>query len=101
MNTDRPDTAKATLLIIVVIVAALFRVHVITVLWRWFMVPLGVMELSWLHAFGLCVLIGLVWSKPPTDAEMLPKRMDARIGFACAVPILALLFGWIAKEMML
>lgn len=47
---------KAALPLLALMVIAL-EPFVIVALWRWYVVPFGVMALTWAHAFGLNLLI--------------------------------------------
>ena len=38
----------------------LYKAFVLSVLWTWFLIPLGVAGLTFWHSAGICVIIGLV-----------------------------------------
>ncbi len=44
-------------------------------LWRWFLVPLGVLEISLAHAFGITCLISFV-APSPVDRDKKRKPLD-------------------------
>jgi hypothetical protein len=48
-----------------------FRVYAITVLWRWFAVPLGIPAVGFWHVCGIGVLLGALYLKTydPTERE--------------------------------
>ncbi len=68
---------------------------VISVLWRWFIVPFGVREIGIAWAIGLATIVSVVTPSPrgkPTNAEMAFN--------AIGKPLLMLLIGWIATHWM-
>lgn len=73
-------------------------------LWLWFVVPLGVPNISTVHAYGLSVLISLFGSsfaKP--ESTQVKSRESVIIGHlitAFATPMFAVGMGWIVKQWM-
>ncbi|KVP17288.1 hypothetical protein [Burkholderia ubonensis] len=73
---------------------------VASTLWGWFMVPLGVVGINYWHAAGLAALLSVFLGgrgmSQADDKSDLGKEIT--FGFVCAVaiPLLALLAGWIA-----
>lgn len=66
----------------------------LSVLWRWFAVPLGVPEIGWAHAAGLLLLLGMTRSRlhksqPPGGMEWLMYVIW---------PAIALAVGFILKS---
>lgn len=73
-----------------------------SVLWGWFVVPLGAVEISLWHAAGLRAMLSLVTGRKRADADERDSLTVALEGFGAAVlvPLLALGFGWVAKAFM-
>ena len=46
----------------IIIAAAFIRGYVIYRMWNWFIVPLGAVEIGVLHAYGLSLMVGIVFS---------------------------------------
>lgn len=44
------------------VIMALIRGFVIYKMWNWFIVPLGAVEIGILHAYGLSLMVGIVFS---------------------------------------
>ena len=79
---------------------------IIWVLWGWFMVPLGIPVITFVHAVGISVLVGVFTSnpKPKTDAEHRAYQdtnnlMYAHFMWALNVTLL-LGVGWIVHQWM-
>ena len=53
----------------VVMLLAIWRGFVLSYLWQWFLVPLGVSEISIAHAIGLSVLVGMFTSHIKSKSE--------------------------------
>lgn len=72
-----------------------------TLLWLWFVTPLGLPELSIAHAIGLASVVALCvpWPQYPEEKDPL-----IRIGRAFALlwgkPLYVLAIGWLAKTFM-
>ena len=79
-------------------VMGLYYAFVLSTLWAWFVVPLGVAKIGMAHAYGLSLIpstvLGVRGLYSPED-----KRTEAAIA-AIVLPSLALLFGWIALGFM-
>lgn len=98
-----PVSIAATLTLAVP--AVLFRAFVITRLWTWFAVPLGLIEITIAHALGLQVLVGFMLrsmvankSDEPDPKWRLgiPKTMLEGVAHS----VFALLVGWAIAEWM-
>jgi hypothetical protein len=76
---------------------------VLSILWAWFMVPLGLPAIGKAHALGLACVIGLLSHQQPPDCAS-DKPAWARIGNSMIVsfvaPVLTLIIGWIAYRCM-
>jgi hypothetical protein len=71
--------------------------YVLTILWRWFVVPFGMPVIGKAHAYGLCVLVGLVRARMRKDDD---PGLAATIAFAVISPAIALFCGWIGHSLM-
>jgi hypothetical protein len=76
---------------------AVWMSYVLTILWGWFMVPLGVHAIGKAHAYGLATLIGLVRTKTGKSDD---ASVAAAIAIAIIAPTISLLAGWIAHSLM-
>lgn len=74
-------------------------------LWGWFVVPMGVQQIEFWHAFGLLVIVNLIVSKVDYKSKKDKEDSDnyeaagAYIGLYLG-PLFALLIGWIASGLM-
>lgn len=77
----------------IVIPISFLRAFVLSVLWGWFVVPLGVPEIGIIGAWGLFVTVSLFndWDNEDYDQEKAFKYIGKMIG-RCAI---ALLIGYI------
>lgn len=75
-------------------VMGVYYAFVLSTLWAWFVVPLGVAKIGMAHAYGLSlipsVVLGVRGLYPPEE-----KKKEAMIS-AILYPAISLLFGWIA-----
>jgi hypothetical protein len=96
--------SKTTLAIIsgiAIIIVIPLRGFVVSVLWGWFVVPLGVVALNIPAAIGLAMLVRMVTSPHPdydevSDAER-ENRVLKGIGNSIGGPLLALIVGCVLK----
>lgn len=95
--------------IIVVLIAGvplviLLHASVLSALWGWFIVPLGVAPIGIAHAFGLAVLAKYLRSQfalnsTPVELQSVAKATQ-RLYESVAGALAALLVGWIAAGVM-
>lgn len=86
-----------TLLVLFSICLMLFM---LTSLWGWFVVPLGVKSIGYAHMFGLCLFITYFQVRNPKifKPEVLVSRtFRQRIGFNIGLMTTATLLGYIAS----
>lgn len=79
---------------------AIYNAWVLSILWAWFIVPLGVKSLSIAHAYGLTLVTGLILSNRGIKEN---KNQDDWISSVITwllIPLVALFFGWIAVGFM-
>jgi len=63
--------------------------------WLWFVVPLGVSPIGYLHAVGLAMLAGFMARTPRSDKGCAEKDFAENIAEALAAPSVTLLFMWL------
>lgn len=65
---------------------------VVWLLWRWFIVPLGLPTISLAHVVGLDVVVSLMtwrYTPPPTDANDYMKKKWTGLAMALAIGFIA------------
>jgi hypothetical protein len=88
--TENPTSTEISLLVFIAsIFYVLFNGYVISVLWRWFAVPLGIPPISVVHGIGIDLLVGLLVFK----AIDLNASADDRLKVAFA-PVVTLAIAW-------
>lgn len=94
------DLSKGVLIFLGFILAifclALFSAFTIATLWGWFVVPLGVIPLSYAQAYGISLLASVLLGARGVDTE----KGKTTVGVAITINILALLFGYVAVSFM-
>jgi hypothetical protein len=88
-------------IILLIPVGILMTGFVISRLWEWFMVPLGVSAITLPHAYGLTILVGLLSMrgmssdmKSQEDTSM-AKSVFLMVWMAVIMPLLAWFGGWL------
>ena len=71
----------------------------LSVLWGWFMVPLGVRAITLAHAYGLLTL-ATVLRPSSLSKEQRDKPVGERFAEIVSLCLVALLFGYIASRFM-
>lgn len=87
-------------LIVGIFLFCIYNAWVLTILWGWFIVPLGVKSLSVAHAYGFTLVTGLILSNRGVKEN---KDKDDWVGSILTwllLPLVALFFGWIAVGFM-
>lgn len=69
----------------------------LALLWRWFVVPLGVVPISPAHAFGLTVIVSFLQSGKKEEKSK-PWKEEAFLTIATA--LLASGMGWVTLQVM-
>jgi len=75
---------------------------VISKLWGWFFVPLGVPEITIIHAVGISTFVGLIKTHVPRkedEDKSLAATLGTFLGFFLK-PVVAVLIGWIVVQFM-
>lgn len=91
------------LIIAAIVGLALYVVYnawVLTMLWGWFIVPLGVKSLSIAHAYGFTLVTGLILSNRGIKENKGKDDWVSSIITWLLLPLVALFFGWIAVGFM-
>ena len=85
-------------LVSIMIAAAFIRGYVIYKMWNWFVVPLGAVEIGILHAYGLSLMVGVVFS----FVQQKDNSKNAAISIAELLfnNAFVLFLGWIVHQWM-
>lgn len=75
-----------------VALATVWGGFVLHVLWGWFIVPIGVPQISIAQSLGLTLIIRLLVAPTKTDKEDAPSNDLALMGVS---PLIALIVGWV------
>jgi uncharacterized membrane protein len=88
-----------TSVIAVMAAAAFIRGFVIYKMWNWFIVPLGAVEIGILHAYGLSLMVGIVFAFAVQNED---KKKNAAVSILELLMnnALVLLFGWFVHLLM-
>jgi hypothetical protein len=70
------------------------------VLWRWFVMPLGVPGLSYVHAFGILLVFSLLKNVSQTIPGKTKEQTTTDLISSAIQPWLLLLCGWLMKGWM-
>ena len=82
------------------IIATVFGGWVMTYLWKWFIVPLGVPPITLFHALGINLMAGYLtfhYSGEDFSGKALSER---RLAYACIKPIALGLIGYLYYSLM-
>ena len=79
---------------------AIYNAWVLTILWGWFIVPLGVKALSIAHAYGFTLVTGLILSNRGIKENKGKDDWVSSIITWLLLPLVVLFFGWIAVGFM-
>lgn len=75
----------------------------LSVLWGWFLVPLGLSEIGLAHAIGISMVVGLI-TYQEIDSGGDNRSKDEAIGYALGAaigrPLLLMALGWLAHLFM-
>lgn len=85
-----------------IVIDALIRGFVLSYLWLWFVVPLGVSEIGIAHAIGLATVVGMLTtntSSSSDDSKDTSGIIGTVIGHLLG-PFLVLLIGYIVHSFM-
>jgi len=76
--------------------------YAVSILWTWFVVPLGLKSISVAHAYGLTLVVSALMSSRGLNIDGTKDKSAYKnqVGFAIIGPAVLLLFGWIAVGFM-
>jgi hypothetical protein len=102
-DNETEDVALAALrcigMLLVLLLLILLRSMVLTKLWDWFIVPLGVLPIGLAHAYGLALTATMFTDR--YAAKSSDKETGVKVfAYGFAMPLLALGIGWICKSFM-
>ena len=88
--------------IVMEIVSALLNGWVLSLMWAWFIVPLGVVPIRRVHALGVGVLVSLLTSpgKRSKDERTSQEQFSDAVAHALVTPLIYLVMGWIVQRFM-
>lgn len=106
-NSGAKTAAGCLIAIIVTPCAVLLKGFVLSKLWFWFIVPLGVPAISLWHAWGIAILAAM-FSHQASTSTYDPKVEEYGFGYVIAksiimgilMPLLTWFFGYIAYSLM-
>lgn len=79
---------------------AVYNAWVLSILWAWFVVPLGVKAIGIAHAYGITQLVSLFLSNRGLKENKSKEDWVSTITIWITIPAIALFFGWIAVGFM-
>jgi hypothetical protein len=82
------------------IIAILLKGFVLTELWDWFIIPLGLKSISLFHAMGISLLLILASTKSFDFKEKTEEEKIKEYTVWIIVPLLVWLFGYIYSLLM-
>ncbi len=92
---------KGCLIIAVISLAGIsLRGLVLSLLWGWFIVPLGLPAINIFHAYGLALLVGLFGNSPQSEKGSQKDLLIKAAAENISAPLGALLMGWIISGWM-
>ena len=97
MNMDDEKMKWPALALVIALAAIPLNAVAMVVLWRWFMVPLGMRAIGIWHMVGIRTLAGMFI---PSDYAEKERKPWAKVLIVAMIPIFALLIGWLCKSNM-
>jgi uncharacterized SAM-binding protein YcdF (DUF218 family) len=84
----------AIVFIAMAVLGALLEGWVLSVMWRWFIVPLGVPALTIPAAIGVALVVGMLTHQTRNSDEI---EWETLLASAFINPLLALVVGWMLR----
>ena len=78
-----------------IVIAIILRAWVFTVLWGWFLVPLGVPEVSIPTAIGISLIFNLFMQHLAKEESKEKDIINEVVIRAIGAPVVTLIIGWI------
>lgn len=91
---------EAIIALVLLIPSMILRGVVISTMWAWFIVPLGVDPITLTHGIGLSFFMSLFVAKYRNTKDDDTSEKIAQWMFIFMHPLVALLFGWIVHSFM-
>lgn len=87
-------------IVAVVVIASLMRGWALSVLWGWFLVPLGLPGLNIPTAIGISLVVSFLTHQTHDDDKerTFSERMFRLFGAAILTPLLGVFIGWVVKH---
>lgn len=83
----------------IIIVGAVVKGFVLSTMWGWFIVPLGVPDIGIAWAIGITGVVGLLTYDATLNRDS-NEGLGYAFGGAVVVPLVTLFFGWIVHLLM-
>lgn len=103
-HDDDDEVLFAILRITLILPQTAWSGYVLTILWSWFVVPLGVTSIGLWHAAGLMLLVGWMTKAPSSTDDSAKKtsseKFKTALAMAIIVPSLALAVSAIFHALM-
>ena len=81
-----------------IVVTVFWGGYVASTLWNWFIVPLGVPAINYLHAVGIITVINVfLGSRGYSVSKDIENEADLGFLYASIAPLLLLILGWLVK----
>lgn len=84
------------------VLAVVVRGWVLSMLWGWFIAPLGVPEITIASAIGISLVVALLTNKTdnsgPTEKRSVQQHIEVVVTHAFLAPLMTLLFGWLIVQ---
>ena len=92
--------AALPILAAIIISVTLLRGWAISMLWGWFLAPLGVPPITIIHGVGISIFGSMFHSTVSSKTEYSTWEGVKSTMFTVAWPLIAVLMGWIAVQFM-
>jgi hypothetical protein len=88
-------------LIVVLALSSILKGYVFSILWGWFIVPLGMPAVTVPWAIGISILVSLAtYQYNANDEKKDPDGLTKALSVGLVLPLFSLLFGYIAHSFM-
>jgi len=94
-------TVLLILTFLLIIPAIMWKAWVLHSLWVWFLVPVGVPEISGMQCFGLSLLITLMITKGITKKDIEDDTLESwllTVFNSFGLPAVCLFMGWVVQR---
>ena len=94
-DNEKMTTTLALTTLGLLVPSIIIRGLVFTILWGWFVVPLGIAAISIAHAIGLTSLIHFVFMSYAKEKHKNEHKLGFLVSRMLIVPFVVLFFAWI------